>query len=421
MTGTPMRHGIALGQFRLATEFALQSIWRARRRLILAVLGVGIGFAAIHTLAIIGHSAQEHIRASLDSLGGDIVTLSIGQPSQDGPRPGRAPGLQRPVVSEPGTVTLFDATRLLQTMHGVESATWAERGCQNASNNDGLHEMSRIPVNAQTLLSLKPAQGRLLMQADHAQDNVLLGAEAFKALRQLQPHARVGSFVRACGRRILIVGILQSHPGSDLVQAFNINHGSFVVAEESARPPAGDTRYLLVRLRKGAESRTLGQQLRERMALLLPGYTVEASAAWDVIRIRQEQTVLYTRFLAALGAISLLVGTLGIANMMLLAVAERRTEIGLRMAIGALRRDIVLQFMVEGVLICLIGSAAGLLVAGIGAYIALLYAGFDLKFPELVIIQATLLALVCGIAAAAYPAYRAAAVDPYQSLLGSPL
>lgn len=416
-----MRSGMVLGQVRLATEFALQSIWRARRRLILPVLGVGIGFAAIHTLAIIGHSAQERIRASLDSLGGDIVTLTIAQPGQDGQRSARAPAPRRPVVSETGAVSLLDATHLLQSMPGVESATWVERDCQVGSINDSLHELSRIPVGAQTLLSLKPAQGRLLTEGDRAQGNVVLGSEAFQALREGQPHARVGSVVSACGRRLQIVGILQAHAGSDLVEPLNINQGAFVTGQASARQQPGNSRYLLVRLLKDAESRTLAQQLRARMALLLPGKTVEASAAWDVIRIRQEQTELYTRFLAAVGGISLLVGTLGIANMMLLAVAERRAEIGLRMAIGARRRDIVLQFMVEGVLICLIGSAAGLLVAGIGAYIVLLYAGFDLMFPELVIIQATLLALICGIAAAAYPAFRAAAVDPYQSLLGSPL
>ena len=420
MMDNATRPGVALSHVGLATEFALQSIWRARRRLALAVMGVGIGFAAIHTLAIIGYSAQERIRASLDSLGGDIVALSI-QPSEQADLFRAGTPARRPVASESAAVSMLDAIRLLQTMPGVESATWSEAGCQGGSMNDTMQQLVRIPEGAQTLLSLKPAQGRLLTQGDSAQGNVVLGHEALQALRQREPQAGVGSVVRACGQRLRIVGILQTHAGSDLVQAFQINQGAFITGEASMRQTMGSSRHLLVRLRKDTESRTVAQQLRDRMAMLLPGYRVEASAAWEIIRVRQEQTEFYTRFLAAVGAISLLVGTLGIANMMLLAVAERRVEIGLRMAIGARRRDIVLQFMVEGVLICLIGSAVGLLVAGIGAYIVLYYAGFALMFPGLVIIQATVLAVICGLAAAAYPAYRAAAVDPYQSLLGGTL
>ena len=399
----------------LALDFALNSLWRARRRIALAVLGVGIGFAAIHTLLIIGHSAEARIQASLDSLGGDIVTLSITHRASDGVS---KPDASVHRAAGPGAVGLSTALRLLRAMPGVQAIAPVERACFGGSRSDGLEEVTRVSLQAQPLLGIVPASGRLLHAGDRSQGNVVLGADTFQSLRRQQPQARLGATVGACGRQLRIVGILQRHPGSDLVQAISINRGALILSDDASAEPQDGTRHILVRLNGGADSRLAAQQLRDRLASLLPNQTVAAAAAWDVIQLRQEQTALYTRFLAALGSISLLVGAMGISNMMLVTVAERRSEIGLRMAIGARRRDVVLQFVAEGVLICLIGSATGLLLGIVAAKVALGFAGFEFVFPGTVALHATLLALVCGIAAAAYPAYRAATVDPNQSLRG---
>lgn len=403
----------------LALRFALQSIWRARRRMVLAVLGVGIGFAAIHTLLIIGHSAEARIQESLDSLGGDVVTLSIRRPEpNDGPRRG-PPGPRMTPREGPAAdaVSMPTALHLLRAMPEVEAVATADRACNGYSGDDGLHDLVRVSLSAQPLLGLVPASGRLLHEGDRAHGNIVLGTEAFENLRRQQPHARLDATIQACGRPLRIVGILRPHLGSDLVQVVGINHSALVFDDNDASTsPDDNERNVLVRLRKGTDSRVAANQLRERFAALMPGHQVQAAAAWDIIRLRQEQTALYTRFLAVLGGISLLVGAMGIANMMLVSVTERRSEIGLRMAIGARRLDVVLQFVAEGVLICLVGSVLGLLVGVIAAQVSLQFAGFNLVFPGSVAVHATLLALVCGIAAAAYPAYRAATVDPNQSL-----
>jgi putative ABC transport system permease protein len=407
----------------LALRFALQSIWRARRRMVLAVMGVGIGFAAIHTLLIIGHSAEARILASLDSLGGDVVTLSIKRPEpQDGERrarPGQRAAPSGSTAMAPEAVSRPTALHLLRAMPDVQTTATVDRACGGASDNDGLNDLARISLGAQPLLGLATASGRLLHEGDRSQGNIVLGSEAFQSLRRQQPYARLGATVQACGRPLRIVGILQPHLGSDLVPALGINQSALVLGDgDDGASLDDDRRHVLVRLRKGTDSRGAAQQLRERLTALMPDHEVQAAAAWDIIRLRQEQTALYTRFLAVLGGISLLVGAMGIANMMLVSVTERRTEIGLRMAIGARRRDVVLQFVAEGVLICGLGSVLGLLVGVIAARVSLQFAGFDLVFPGSAAVHATLLALACGLAAAAYPAYRAATVDPNQSLRG---
>jgi putative ABC transport system permease protein len=212
------------------------------------------------------------------------------------------------------------------------------------------------------------------------------------------------------------VGILQRHPGSDLLPELGINHAALVMGRVELLGTAPDDLHLLVRLQAGTDSREVAQQLRGRVAALLPRQSVAATAAWDVLQMRQEQTTLYARFLAILGGVALAIGTLGIANIMLVSVTERTAEIGLRMAIGARRSDIVLQFMAEGVLICLLGSVVGLVGGSVVAGLTLSMAGIDLVLPLSVVIQAAGLALACGIAAAAFPAYRAAGLQPRQAL-----
>jgi putative ABC transport system permease protein len=143
---------------------------------------------------------------------------------------------------------------------------------------------------------------------------------------------------------------------------------------------------------------------------------VMAGGAWQVSEMRREQIALYTRFLAIIGGVSLLVSSLGIANVMLAAVAERRREIGLRVALGAAPLDITVQFMVESVAICLVGGLAGLALAIGVAGLILTLVGYEVALSFGTLLVPALLAALCGLAAGVYPARLAARADPISSL-----
>jgi ABC-type antimicrobial peptide transport system permease subunit len=128
---------------------------------------------------------------------------------------------------------------------------------------------------------------------------------------------------------------------------------------------------------------------------------------------------LYTRFLALLGAVSLVVGSLGVANVMLVSVVERRAEIGLRAAIGARPADIALQFVIESLLICLGGALAGLLLGLAGSAAALALAHIELSIGAGTLAAVALLVMGSGLVAGLYPALRAARLDPATTLQGS--
>lgn len=410
----------------VALLFALQSLWSARRRMWLVVLGAAIGFGAIDSMLIIGSSVQARIQSSLDSLGGDILSLDITGVAQAemlaslGVR-GASPSQPVPMAKDnAAAVSMATLRQLISTMAPVESVAWvqSDQSCATSADDvQGLQQI-RVPLSVQQLLSLRLAAGRDLHPGDVDQPNLLVGSAALETLRTQKPGTGVGSLIRLCGRPFRIVGLLQPHPGSDFVQALQINNAALVASSLPDADVSGSTKSFLVRLRPGVAAQTFAKALTERAQQLLPGYTVQATGAWEFIKLRQEQASLYSHFLAILGSVSLLVGALGIANMMLVSVSERRAEIGLRMAVGAKRMDIVMQFLFEGVLICLVGAAVGMLLGWVVAKVALNLGGFDTVLSTAVIFKASLLAVGCGIVSGAYPAHRAAAMEPVTSLQG---
>lgn len=123
-----------------------------------------------------------------------------------------------------------------------------------------------------------------------------------------------------------------------------------------------------------------------------------------------------TAIVSAIAAISLLVGGIGIMNIMLVAVNERTREIGLRKAIGAKNRDIVLQFLVESMLISLLGGIFGILMGIGGAFLIMLFIKGTLVIAWWAVILATTVSAVVGIFFGVYPALRAARLDPVEAL-----
>ncbi len=393
----------------------------------LVVLGAAIGFGAIDSMLIIGHSVQARIQSSLDSLGGDIVTLNVNSAAQEerldamrGERP--MPRRPAPMVNvNAAAVDTETLGKLINNMPEVQGIAWVNQGGSScASSADDVQDLQQIqvPLAVQPLLSLKLASGRFLHPGDLSQPNMLLGASAFETLQTQRPGVGMGSQIQVCGRTHRIVGVLRPHPGSDFVQALQINSSALLASHAPDANTSSPMKSLLVKLRTGTAAQAFAADLTVRAQQLLPGNTVQTEGAWEFIKLRQEQASLYARFLAVLGGVSLLVGTLGIANMMLVTVSERRAEIGLRMAIGAKRMDIVAQFLCEGVLICLVGAAVGFLLGWVVADIALSLGGFDAVLSASVVLKASLLAVGCGIVSGAYPAYRAAAVEPVSSLQG---
>lgn len=399
----------------LGARFAAQHLRHSRMRIALAVIGVAIGIASITSMLILGHSIDARLRKSLDSLGADVVALAITSSVSVTAPNGTYTELPLPIPDEDSR-TVWN---VLRTMPEVAGLATFER-LQSCPHGEpmGDYEAHRIETAIQPLLALRPAQGTLL---DAAQTGpaIVAGAQAWRRLREAQPEAGVGGSVMLCGKSFRVAGVLAPHPGTEIIEALRIDHA--LLLNDAA---AGQLTLLrepisgLVKLRDDLPARAAADHIVARLSRLFGDrpISVAASGAWQVSEVRRQQIALYTGFLALVGGVSLLVSSLGIANVMLAAVAERRREIGLRVALGAAPLDITVQFMVESVAICLVGGMAGLAL-GVGlAALTLKVVGYELALSFATLVMPALLAAVCGLAAGVYPARLAARADPISSL-----
>jgi putative ABC transport system permease protein len=166
-----------------------------------------------------------------------------------------------------------------------------------------------------------------------------------------------------------------------------------------------------------AAAADVAELLRERHRLR-PGvdddFTIQNQAA--ILETQEAVSGTFTLLLGSIGGISLLVGGIGILAIMLIAVRERTREIGLRRALGARRKDILLQFLIETVLLSVIGGALGVLV-GVGAgKVVSLVTGWPMLIPWVVALAAVAFSMLLGLAFGVYPARKAAALDPVVAL-----
>lgn len=402
-------------RLQLALRFAAQNVRADARRVLLAMLGVAIGIAAVASMLLIGHSVTAQATRAFDRLGAEVVTVDLTSSN----RPVTTPA--QPSETEDNTRITETAATIIQLMPEVHAVTRVARNMNCSFLPESVWDGPEILAAEPSLvevLSLTVQAGRFLHPLDGRQPWIVLGADARDSLRRVHPNLRLGSALDLCGSTFYVAGILAPYFGDELLAEFKINRSLLISYPAATRlvnpvPPS----QLLVRMRPSAATADMVEPLTTRLRTIL-AKPVQATGARQVSKLRQEQVSLYTRFLAVLGGVALLVGSLGITNVMLVSVSERKAEIGLRMALGASMADVVLQFLVESVLICLCGALLGLLLGTLGAGVALSVAKIDLAINPATALSAALLAVVCGLVAGAYPALRAARLDPVSTLQG---
>ena len=173
---------------------------------------------------------------------------------------------------------------------------------------------------------------------------------------------------------------------------------------------------MMARMSKGTDYRDATIQLVEYFGERIPQARVHVRSAEELIEQMHRQMRLYTLLLGAVGSISLLVGGIGVMNVMLVAVAERRNEIGVRRALGARQRDIQAQFLIEAVTLSLLGGLIGVIAGAAATYGICRYTGWEFTISAGGTALGTVVAGGAGIFFGIYPAYQAARLNPVAAL-----
>jgi putative ABC transport system permease protein len=392
---------------------AFQSIRANKLRSVLTMLGIIIGVGAVITMVALGSGAQKAVEDRLAALGANVFTVFAGQ--------GRMGGIRitdQTILSTDDYEALVRDGKLLKAVvPEMQQPVQVKFGNQNSNLNVVGTTPNYIEVRNYTV-----PHGRMFTPGDDEarQRYAVLGAAVPRMLGG-NPAAMIHQTLQIRGINFEIVGVL-SEKGSA---------GGWSNPDEQVLIPLQTAKYRVFgsdRLRSMAVQVADGVPLQQGMVDLerilrrehriRPGgendFTIRNQQ--DILATQQQTTQVFTTLLASIAAVSLVVGGIGIMNIMLVSVTERTREIGVRKALGATRGNIMLQFLVEALVLCLVGGVLGIL-AGIGAAMTLsrVMQWNTLISPQAVAVAFGFSALV-GLFFGMWPARRAARLDPIDAL-----
>jgi putative ABC transport system permease protein len=371
---------------------------RTRRlRAVLSALGIAIGIASMVAVLGISQSSKTDLLDRLDRLGTNLLTVAPGQSffGDNATLPASAaPAIRGMATVETAAATTSVSATLRRTdripteeTNGIALLA-AERGLLRAAGG-------------------KLARGRFLDAASERYPTVVLGSVTAQRLGI----DRLGVQVYADGHWLTVIGILRPVPlVPDLDRAALIGY-------PVAKQLFGTSRHAAaVYVRARQESVVAARNLIPQSANPEHPEEVDVSRPSDALAARAAAKGAFTALFLGLGAVALLVGGVGIANVMVISVLERRSEVGLRRALGARRRHIGAQFFAEALLLSTLGGVAG---AALGALVTGGYAagqGWRVVVPASAVGGGVVAALVIGAVAGLYPALRATRLSPTEAL-----
>jgi putative ABC transport system permease protein len=402
--------------FTETVRVAFDAMRANKLRSFLTMLGIVIGVGAVIAMVALGRGAQQSVKDRIAALGTTLLTV----------QPGRAFGFGRVAsAGDRAALTMDDADAILQRAQYViavqpEMARAMQVQYENKNTNTTI---TGTTPNYLEVRKFTVEVGRMFTTAEDAARRrvCLLGAQVVQDLGINSPETFIGESVRIGGIQFEVVGLLAAKGAA----------GGFGDPDDQVLVPIQTARYRLLgtdRLRtisvlsptEGDIPLTmaeLGKILRRQHRLRVGAeddFSIRNQA--DFLNTLGETTQVFTLLLAGIAAVSLLVGGIGIMNIMLVSVTERTREIGVRKALGATRLNVLLQFLIEAVVLCMFG---GLLGIGFGAGSAVFLrevfhwnASVDLGSIGVAFVFSAAVGIVFGV----WPARRASSLDPIEAL-----
>jgi len=397
---------------------ALRALRRNKMRSALTTLGIVIGVAAVIAMVSIGRGANYAVQQQIESLGTNMLMVIPGATTSGGARSGWG-GMS--------TLTVRDGEAIHADATAVAEVTWFKRAVAQAVYGDQNWSTSvqGVTPSYPTVRQWKIASGSFFTQRDEDTANrvVVLGQTVVDNLFGLGEDP-IGATIRLKDVPFRVIGVLerkgQTTWGQDqddvAIVPFNTAERRVLGTEI-----LGSVDMIFVSARSKADAELAQEQVTELMRerhRIQPGqdddFTVRNLS--EMAQASASATQVMTSLLLAVASISLLVGGIGIMNILLVSVTERTREIGIRMAVGAKSRHILLQFLVEAITLSLVGGIFGALLGVAAARLVSALAGWPTLVSPGAVIGSLLFSGAVGVFFGFYPARKAARLDPIAAL-----
>jgi putative ABC transport system permease protein len=396
-------------------QVALQAIRANKLRSFLTMLGIIIGVGAVITMVALGSGAQKAVQARIAALGPTLLSIYPGQSFRGGIA----------IMSDQRvSVTVDDAQALARDARYVKAVVpEMTRNLQikKGGQNGNVSIVGTTP-NYPTVKNYTLTAGRMFTAGeDEGRRRYAVLGSAIPDMFNANPAAMIGQEIQIRGIPFEIIGVLAAK-GSG---------GGFGNPDEQILIPLQTARYRILgtdRLRSitvdaaSVPQMTLAmieiERVMRREHKIRPGADndFQIRNQSDILATFQQTTETFTYLLAGIAAVSLLVGGIGIMNIMLVSVTERTREIGVRKALGATRFNILFQFLVEALVLCLVGGIIGIVFGALGAVALSKLAHWNTSINGFAILVAFVFSAIVGLFFGIWPARRAASLDPIVAL-----
>jgi putative ABC transport system permease protein len=391
---------------------ALDALRANKLRSLLTMLGIVIGVGAVITMIALGLGAQQAVQARIEALGPTLLTIFSGQDFHHGV-----------AVSGAASLTYADDTALAHNARYITAINpEMQRGFQIQFGDQNINEdVIGTTPSFTTIHNYTISVGRMFTAGENAARHryAILGG-TIPSLFHTTDTAMVGRDIKIGGIPFTVLGVLTDNG----TRGFGSNDDDIMVPLRTARDRLMGTDRLRAITVKVVDLASMNLAMIEIERVLRAQHKLKPGAD-DDFRIRNRGDALETfaattqtfkYLLAGVAAVSLLVGGIGIMNIMLVSVTERTREIGVRKALGATRANILYQFVVEAVVLCLVGGAIGIALGSLGATLLSLLAHWNTLVSPVAVVGAFGFSAAIGLFFGIWPARRAATLDPIEAL-----
>lgn len=384
---------------------AYLNLMSAKLRSFLAVLGVLVGTGSVVALISSSQLATAHALAQFKSLGTNLLSIYIEDTSY-GKKDAADANFQMADTavlrqSSPAIKLISPYTINFQSMYFHAT----NLNGQIIGATDAFAEIAKAVVS----------RGRFVSYLDRHNFFCVIGAKLADKIKQLGEDPLLNQ-IRVGNGMFTIIGVLKPWPENMFISA-DLNT-SIIIPLETSLFLSKNTHInnILMRLIEDPDIPQTEESIVHTMKEILPKKKIVFNSPKELIDLIAKQRQTATWLLIAIGSISLIVGGIGVMNIMLVSVIERRREIGIRMAIGARQMDILRMFLIESIMLTLFGGFLGVVVGVLTSYLLAIFTHWEFYFYMTPVVLGFAVSVAVGILSGFYPAYRASKLNPIETL-----